>query len=37
MGDFDVDAKMREYGARVGARGGLEYAEAFRTFKLGWD
>lgn len=37
MGDFDVDAKMREYAARVGAHGGLEYAEAFRTFKLGWD
>jgi LmbE family N-acetylglucosaminyl deacetylase len=37
MGEFDVDAKLRDYAARVGAHEGLEYAEAFRTFKLGWD
>jgi LmbE family N-acetylglucosaminyl deacetylase len=37
MGDFDVDAKMREWASRVGARAGLEYAESFRTFRLGWE
>jgi LmbE family N-acetylglucosaminyl deacetylase len=37
MGDFDVDAKLREYAARAGAHGGGEYAEAFRTFRLGWE
>ena len=34
MGDFDVDARMREWGARVAAGDGMEYAEAFRTFRL---
>jgi LmbE family N-acetylglucosaminyl deacetylase len=37
MGEFDIDAKLREYATRVGAHGGLQYAEAFRTFKLGWE
>jgi LmbE family N-acetylglucosaminyl deacetylase len=37
MGDFDVDAKLRDYAAKVGAHTGVEYAEAFRTFRLGWD
>ena len=37
MGEFDVDSKLREYAARVGSHEGLQYAEAFRTFKLGWE
>ncbi|MGH2710877.1 MAG: PIG-L deacetylase family protein, partial [Actinomycetota bacterium] len=34
MGDFDVDERMREWGARVADGDGMEYAEAFRTFRL---
>jgi LmbE family N-acetylglucosaminyl deacetylase len=34
MGDFDVEERMREWGSRVAAGDGMEYAEAFRTFRL---
>jgi LmbE family N-acetylglucosaminyl deacetylase len=34
MGDFDVDARLREWGARVAGEGEMELAEAFRTFRL---
>jgi LmbE family N-acetylglucosaminyl deacetylase len=34
MGDFDVDARMREWAARVAREDEAEYAEAFRTFRL---
>ena len=34
MGDFDVEERMREWGARLAAGEGMEYAEAFRTFRL---
>lgn len=34
MGSFDVEARVREWAAEIGERGGLEYAEAFRTFEL---
>jgi len=34
MGDFDVDARMREWGARAAGDDDMEYAEAFRTFRL---
>lgn len=34
MGDFDVEERMREWGARIAAGEGMEYAEAFRTFRL---
>lgn len=34
MGDFDVESRMREWGARVAAGDEMEYAEAFRTFRL---
>jgi LmbE family N-acetylglucosaminyl deacetylase len=34
MGDFDVDARMREWGARAAAGDDMEYAEGFRTFRL---
>jgi LmbE family N-acetylglucosaminyl deacetylase len=34
MGDFDVEERLREWGARVAAADGMEYAEAFRTFRL---
>ena len=34
MGDFDVEARLREWGARVAGDDGMELAEAFRTFRL---
>lgn len=34
MGDFDVDARMREWGARAAGDDDMEYAETFRTFRL---
>jgi LmbE family N-acetylglucosaminyl deacetylase len=34
MGDFDVEARLREWGARVAADDGMELAESFRTFRL---
>lgn len=34
MGDFDVAARMREWGARAARDEDMEYAEAFRTFRL---
>jgi LmbE family N-acetylglucosaminyl deacetylase len=34
MGEFDVEERMREWGARIAAGDGMEYAEAFRTFRL---
>ncbi len=34
MGDFDVDARMRDWGANLGKRVGAPYAESFRTFRL---
>jgi LmbE family N-acetylglucosaminyl deacetylase len=34
MGAFDVEARMREWGARAAKGEDMEYAEAFRTFQL---
>jgi LmbE family N-acetylglucosaminyl deacetylase len=34
MGDFDVDGRIREWATAVASGGDMEYAEAFRTFKL---
>jgi LmbE family N-acetylglucosaminyl deacetylase len=34
MGGFDVEERMREWGARVAGDDDMEYAEAFRTFLL---
>jgi LmbE family N-acetylglucosaminyl deacetylase len=34
MGSFDVEARMREWGARVAGEDDMELAEAFRTFRL---
>jgi LmbE family N-acetylglucosaminyl deacetylase len=34
MGDFDVDARLREWAAAVARDDAMEYAEAFRTFRL---
>jgi LmbE family N-acetylglucosaminyl deacetylase len=34
MGDFDVDARIREWAAATAGEDGMEYAEAFRTFHL---
>jgi LmbE family N-acetylglucosaminyl deacetylase len=34
MGDFDVEARLREWGARVADTEDMELAEAFRTFRL---
>jgi LmbE family N-acetylglucosaminyl deacetylase len=34
MGDFDVDARMREWGSEIAGDAGMEFAEAFRTFTL---
>jgi LmbE family N-acetylglucosaminyl deacetylase len=34
MGDFDVDARMREWASEIAGDGELKYAEAFRTFAL---
>jgi len=35
MGEFDVDARIREWAAAIAGEDGMEYAEAFRTFHLG--
>jgi LmbE family N-acetylglucosaminyl deacetylase len=34
MGEFDVDARIREWAAAIADEDGMEYAEAFRTFHL---
>jgi LmbE family N-acetylglucosaminyl deacetylase len=34
MGSFDVETRMREWGARVAGDDDMELAEAFRTFRL---
>jgi len=34
MGDFDVDARLREWASQVAGDGEMEYAEAFRAFAL---
>jgi LmbE family N-acetylglucosaminyl deacetylase len=34
MGEFDVDARIREWAAAIAGEDGMEYAEAFRTFHL---
>ena len=34
MGEFDVDAGLRDHAARAGRGAGLEYAEPFRTLHL---
>lgn len=34
MGDFDVEARLREWGERVAGEDDMELAEAFRTFRL---
>jgi LmbE family N-acetylglucosaminyl deacetylase len=34
MGDFDVDARMREWGSEIAGDDGMQFAEAFRTFTL---
>ena len=34
MGDFDVDARIREWAAAIAESEDVEYAEAFRTFLL---
>jgi LmbE family N-acetylglucosaminyl deacetylase len=34
MGEFDVDARMREWASEIAGDGELKYAEAFRTFAL---
>jgi LmbE family N-acetylglucosaminyl deacetylase len=34
MGDFDVDARIREWAAAVAGEDDMEFAESFRTFHL---
>lgn len=34
MGEFDVDARIREWAAAIADEDGMEYAEPFRTFHL---
>jgi LmbE family N-acetylglucosaminyl deacetylase len=34
MGDFDVDARMREWGSEIAGDDDMDFAEAFRTFTL---
>lgn len=34
MGEDDIDARMREWGAKIAQGTDMEYAEAFRTFDL---
>ena len=34
MGDFDVDARIREWATAIAGDGDMEYAEAFRAFRL---
>jgi LmbE family N-acetylglucosaminyl deacetylase len=34
MGDFDVDGRLREWASEIAGEDGMEYAEAFRAFRL---